>query len=137
MRHTLLSTHPPRPWLAPLLAFVLVAGAKAFGQTAPIPTMPSPTTQMPTAPAPGGWVFFDEAVAADLKLSAEDLRKLREVDDRYRREYIALGTDPMSSPQYRDLTDRRTTDVKAIMKARTYKAWQRKYNAPTGHIPTK
>lgn len=123
---------PPQHSLyALVLAIAIALSAVAYGQTAPNPTMPSPTTQVPTTAPADGWVFFDEPVGADLKLTAEELRQLRAVDDSYRREYVALGTEPLMSPQYRELTDRRNRDVQRILQPRAYAVWNRKYNTRT------
>jgi hypothetical protein len=95
--------------------------------------LPSPLTPIPTTAPPDGWIFFDDAVAADLDLSAAELQRLRAVDDSYTREYIALGTTPTHAAQYRELTDRRTKDIQRILKPRTYAVWSRKYCTP--HAP--
>jgi hypothetical protein len=121
---------PPQHSLyALLLASAIAVSAMAYGQTAPLPTMPSPNTQVPTTQPPDGWVFFDDAVAADLKLSAVEMQRLRAVDDSYSREYIALGTSPTQSAQYQELTDRRSKDIQRILKPRTFAVWNRKYNS--------
>ncbi len=124
----------PAPALPPqhslvvlLLAAAIGVSALAYGQPAPMPSLPSPLSQNPTTAPPEGWVFFDDAVAADLKLSEEELRQVRAVDDSYNREYIALGTAPVQSVEYKELTDRRNTDLKRILKPKTYAAWNRKY----------
>ena len=129
---------PEHSLYALLLTAAIAVSAVASGQTAPNPTMPSPTTQVPTTPPPGGWVFFDDAVAADLKLTEEELRHVRAVDDSYSREYIALGTAPLQSAQYQELTDRRNKDLKRILKPKTYAAWNRKYaTRHPGPAPTR
>ena len=122
---------PPEHGLYALLfAAAIGVSAVASGQAAPMEPLPSHLSPIPTTAPPDGWIFFDDAVAADLELNAAVLQRLRAVDDSYMREYIALGTAPTHTAQYRDLTERRTKDIQHILKPRTYTIWSRKYGTP-------
>ncbi len=116
------TTRRPSRLLVASLAVCITIAVQA--QTTPARTTPAAATP------PHGWVQFDDKVGRDLNIPADQLQQLRDVDGRYQRDYSALGNDPVLSPQYRELTDRRNADVQHIMTPETYTQWNLKYNVP-------
>lgn len=127
-------TSQEQPWrTAMLTAFVALSFTVAQAQVTPTPPMPPTTLKdastMQQTP-PKGWVMFDDQVGKDLGLDQDRLDRLREVDNRYRAEYDALGKDPLTNKGYSALSDRRNADVKGILSADQYNAWITRYNTP-------
>lgn len=120
------STRKSRSILVTGLVLCLSFGLHA--QTTPGSTSSTPqTTPQPTTPQ-NGWTMFDERIGSELQIPADQLQQLRDLDGRYQREYAALGTDPISSPKYMELTERRNAEIRNLMDAPLYEKWSTKYS---------
>lgn len=118
-----------------LLTLVVFFGMVAFATAQSTPIQPDKNKQTPERPgtmrqqqgtlqnAELGWHWFDDNAARDLDLDDDRMRQLRAMDDRYRREYNALGETPWTHSDYRSLTDRRNTEVRGILRPEQYKHW--------------
>jgi|GEM_PF-2033957 len=120
-------------------AFAALALALAMSyvqaQTQPMnpdaPRAPQTPPQQPRTPQPGandGWIMFDERNTVDLDLRDDQYQRLRDVDGRYQKEYGGFGTTPSKNPGYKDLSDRRNTDVRGILNPDQYQRWERMQN---------
>lgn len=112
--------------------FLVAFGAQAQsdtlqGRTPTTRTDRTATTQQPQ----GGWVMFNDQMAKDMNLTPDELKRLREMDERYQAEYLALGKDPTRNPKYTALNERRTNDIKGIMSKESFSSWQTRYGAAT------
>ena len=71
------------------------------------------------------WQRFDDRTTTDLELDDTQRQRLRDIDERYDREYRALGTDPMTNPAYDDLYMRRDNEVRGVLTEDQYERWNR------------
>jgi hypothetical protein len=93
-------------------------------------------TQMQDQQGQQGWTTFNDDMGRELKITPEEMKRLREMDQRYQAEWRNLGTDPMNNPNYRALNDRRNTDIKGILSPESYQNWQSRYGkTPTSTAP--
>lgn len=88
------------------------------------PQQPGTTQQQPTQ-QDQGWRWFNDNSVRELQLDADRMSELRAMDDRYRREYNALGTTPWTHSNYQALTDRRNMEIKRILTPDQYERWSR------------
>jgi hypothetical protein len=112
----------------------------AQGQNETPPRTLPPVPQQPGQPRPQaqeGWVMFNDKVGQDLGMQDDQLRKLRDVDAKYHKDYSALGETPWTNPGYRALTDQRNSEVRSILGTELYDRWQMRYStsAPSGMKP--
>jgi hypothetical protein len=84
---------------------------------------------MPQARSSDGWVMFDDRSTQQLGLQQDQLKRLREVDGRYQKDYSGLGNKPSESPDYQLLTERRNADVKGILTPDQYQRWMTTRNS--------
>ena len=129
--------------LMAVLALMVGFSAQAQSDSLSRGTTPNGTdrnTQMQSQPGQEGWTFNDD-MGRDLKVTPEEMKRLREMDQRYQAEWRNLGNDPMNHPQYRTLNDRRNADIKGILSPESYTNWQSRYGtvpsstAPGTHTP--
>ena len=134
---------------AVITASLLIGGFAAQAQTQPVtdpptspgvpskpmnpdaPQEPRRSTQQPTTPQTSvqdGWIMFDERNTMDLNLRDDQYQRLREVDGRYQKQYTGFGNTPSKNPGYKDLSDRRNTDVRGILSPEQYQQWDRLNN---------
>lgn len=71
----------------------------------------------------GGWIMFNDTVAAGLELREGQIDRLREIDRRYMSDYQRLGSDPSSDPNYVVLTEKRNAEVRTVLDDEQYRAW--------------
>ncbi len=94
------------------------------------PVPPSqPTTTAPTAPQQG-WMWWDDSRGRDMNIAVDRMKELKDVDQRYRTEYDALGPTPWTNPGYQTLTDRRNQDLRSILTPEQYTEYTRSSTAP-------
>jgi len=108
----------PLPTLFTALVFTLSVGASA--QTTPSTTSTQQPSQQGTQQ---GWQWWNDDMARDMGISSDDLKELRGVDDRYRKDYNALGATPWTNAGYQSLSDRRNADMKKLLTADQYQLW--------------
>jgi hypothetical protein len=120
---------PGRPArLAMTTALTLFAlGTYAQSDTLQRDTQTTPRGQQPGTSTQQGWVMFNDQMGRELNIPADQMQRLREVDERYAAEYRALGADPTKNPGYRALTERRTNDIHGIVSGDTYGRWEKRY----------
>lgn len=116
-------------------AFALVGSLHIQAQTTPT-TTPRTTTQQPGTNTQQpmtrqGWVMFHDSVGTAMSLSKDQMTRLREVDERYRTEYTALGKEPWTASDYRTLSDRRNADIRGLLGDDMYNQWNKRYNSNT------
>jgi len=70
-----------------------------------------------------GWQWFDDDATRDMDLNADSRRQLSDMDDRYRKEYEAMGDTPWTHSNYQALTDRRDADIKRTLTPDQHKQW--------------
>ena len=78
-----------------------------------------------------GWVMFNDNMGREMNFTADELRRLREVDTRYASEYRSLGTNPTTHTDYWTLTRRRNNDIRGIISNDAYTRWEKRY----GNVP--
>ena len=72
-----------------------------------------------------GWIMFNDSVAPELELRTAQLERLREIDRRYHDDYVALGATPRSNSNYLPLTERRNSDIQAVLDQEQFEQWMR------------
>ena len=125
------------------LLFAVNAGAQTSpntntGNTGSGSTMDAPPPTRPTDRATDtptqqnrAWQRFDDRTTTDLELDDTQRQRLQDIDERYDREYRALGNDPMTNPGYNDLYMRRDTEVRGVLTEDQYERWNGRNNTDT------
>lgn len=115
--------------LVTLILFCSMITLAAAQSTPTTPEKSKQSTQTATPSqqqTPQGWVWWDDNLGRELNIAPDRLRELRAVDDRYRKDYNALGTTPWASADYRTLTDRRNADIQKLLTPEQYQTWTRR-----------
>lgn len=81
-----------------------------------------------------GWQWFDDNAGRDMNISADRMLELRQMDDRYRKDYDAMGSTPWTHSDYQALTDRRNAEVRGLITSDQYQQWSR--SGTKGDMPT-
>jgi hypothetical protein len=119
-----------RPASLAMTGLVLCLAMNLHAQT-PTPPSTNPTGQQTTTPQAvtpqQGWVMFDDNVGRQLQMPPEQLQQLRAVDERFLNDYRALGNEPIRSPKYQDLTERRNAEIRKLMDPTVYDTWITQY----------
>ena len=118
------------------IAAALMASSILFAQDdmpkTPPATPQTPTTvpahQQPYTQQHQGWTKFDNNVGTRLKLQDDQMKRLQEVDGRYKERYTGLGEMPWTNAGYAPLTDQRNNDIKGILTPQQYDQWTRTYS---------
>ncbi len=116
-----------------LLTLILFCSMITLAAAQTTPTTPEKSKQPTQQPGttlqqqtPQGWIWWDDNLGREMNIAPDRLRELRSVDDRYRKDYDALGGTPWTSPDYRTLTDRRNADIQRLLTPEQYQTWTRR-----------
>jgi hypothetical protein len=102
-------------------------GTEQKGTTMDAPPPARPTDRATDVPTQQNraWQRFDDRTTTDLELDDAQRQRLRDIDERYDREYRTLGEDPMANPAYNDLYMRRDNEVRGVLSEDQYERWNR------------
>lgn len=83
-----------------------------------------------------GWQWFDDNATRDMSLNADSKKKLRDMDESYRKQYEAMGDTPWTHSNYQALTDRREADIKRTLTPDQHKQWTSRSGTRDGSSPS-
>ncbi|MGV3636142.1 MAG: hypothetical protein ACO1NQ_00720 [Flavobacteriales bacterium] len=112
-----------------VLTLILLCSMVTLAAAQNTPTTPEKSKQPTQQPGSTqqqdtqGWIWWDDAMGREMNITPERLRELRSMDDRYRKDYDALGATPWTSPDYRALTDRRNAEIQRLLTPEQYQNW--------------
>jgi len=119
-----------RAFLATLL--IITMASSAVAQSTPPATNDNRGMQQPKtiAPPSQGWMWWDDNSGREMNIPDARMQELRTVDERYRKDYDALGTSPWTNGEYQALTERRNADIKNVLTPEQYQQWTSRTTHP-------